>query len=381
MKTTKLVVGILQMVFAAIILFQSFMVGMANIVATGGAKNAALGTLTALLYVVSGTIYIVTRKDPKIIGDAISLIIMALTWVLDLNFHGDFTDLSFYGWIAIIIGLIFFLWHVVVLTQDNDHITINNKKNTKVDPKIYEKTNSENNVKSNTSNNSKKEINIYKYLAIGSGIIIIVFLGFFVFSKIKFTKPTSSNQTSSNQTSSLVKNNTVTELKTVTLNAGIYKVGRDIAPGRYKITIVKGSGNISSDNESNDEEINAIIGKDYDDDQVTSYTVDLVKKEKIELDDIEETKFTPITNRQYKTSLSAGSWEVGKDIKPGRYTIVATKGSGNISSDGSNDDDDINEILGTTVDKDDDQITKFTATLTKGEILNTDLQGIELIAK
>lgn len=59
--------------------------------------------------------------------------------------------------------------------------------------------------------------------------------------------------------------------------------------------------------------------------------------------------------------------------------ITAVEGSGNISSD--NGEDDINEILGTEADKDSGQVTKISADLTNGEVLNTDLQSIKLTAK
>ena len=162
--------------------------------------------------------------------------------------------------------------------------------------------------------------------------------------------------------------------KAVTLGAGKYKVGRDIKPGRYVIKAIQGSGNLSN----SDATINVILGNDVDSDQVTSFTTNLVKGDKINLDGIESTSFTPTPDKYtYKTQISAGIWLVGRDIKPGRYVIRPIKGSGNLISDGS--DDDLNEILGT--DTESGQVSKVTADLTAGEVILSNLELIGLTKK
>ncbi len=160
----------------------------------------------------------------------------------------------------------------------------------------------------------------------------------------------------------------------VTLGSGDYKVGQDIKPGRYTITAQSGSGNVTGSND-----LNIILGDSADDDegQITSYTMNLKKGGKVKIDGIESTQFTPVTKRHYSKKLGAGQWVVGKDIKPGRYTIKALEGSGNLTSD----DGEINEILGTDADSDEGQVTKTTQTLHRGEVLETDLQQIQLIKK
>ncbi len=160
--------------------------------------------------------------------------------------------------------------------------------------------------------------------------------------------------------------------KVATLGSGTYKVGRDIQPGRYVITATNGSGNLSDDND-----MNIILGTDEDDDlgQITSYTTYLPKGDKVKVDGIESVSFAPVAKRKKLTTLSAGQWVVGKDIKPGRYTIKASKGSGNLTDD----QDDINEIIGTS--SDDDQVTHTTQDLTRGAVLKTDAQEIILVKK
>lgn len=162
--------------------------------------------------------------------------------------------------------------------------------------------------------------------------------------------------------------------KAVTLGAGTYKVGDQIQPGRYVIKALSGSGNLTSNGDS---DINAILGTttDNDLDQVTSYTATLSKGEKVKIEGIEQTSFTPTPNKpKFKTTLTAGSWIVGQDIKPGHYTIKAVQGSGNLGTN----DSDVNEILGTTADSDLGQVTHVSVDLSKGQILTTTLQEIEL---
>ena len=163
--------------------------------------------------------------------------------------------------------------------------------------------------------------------------------------------------------------------KAVTLGAGKYKVGRDIRPGRYVIKVVKGSGNLSN----SDFTINVILGNDDDGDRLTSFTTNLVKNDKIKIDWIESTSFTPTPDKYtYKTKISAGIWLVGLDIKPGRYVIRPIKGRGNlISEDGS--DDNLNEILGKDTEK--GQVSKVTANLTAGEVIFSTIELISLSKK
>lgn len=163
----------------------------------------------------------------------------------------------------------------------------------------------------------------------------------------------------------------------VTLQTGTFKVGRDIKPGRYVIKALSGSGNLSSNGDS---DINIILGttEDDDDQQVTSFTTNLKSGENVKIDDIQSVSFTPTpAKRVFLTTLTPGNWVVGKDIKPGRYVIKAASGSGNISSD----DGDINSTLGTSADSDSGQVTQVTADLTNGEVISTDIASINLINK
>ncbi|MDV7756853.1 hypothetical protein [Liquorilactobacillus mali] len=74
-----------------------------------------------------------------------------------------------------------------------------------------------------------------------------------------------------------------------------------------------------------------------------------------------------------QATLGAGTFTVGKkaDIKPGRYVIKSTNGSGNLSDSTGQ----INVILGQTIDNDSGQIDSYTTNLKKGD--QVQIQGIE----
>lgn len=161
--------------------------------------------------------------------------------------------------------------------------------------------------------------------------------------------------------------------KLVTLSAGTYEVGKDIVPGRYVIKANSGAGNLTSENGS----INAILTAQPDPTLgVTSYTTNLTKGMEIKISSIPQTTFTPVTKRTYQTELGAGTYEVGKDIKPGRYKIVAVSGMGNLTSKFGS----INEILGTD-DSDGLAVKEVNENLKNGQEITTTLEKIKLIAQ
>lgn len=171
----------------------------------------------------------------------------------------------------------------------------------------------------------------------------------------------------------------------VTLGAGTHTVGEDIKPGRYVIKSLGGSGNLMDNTGDN---LNTILSDtvDNDDGYVTSFTTYLKKGHEIEINDMQQVQFTPITKKQRKATkkavkqgqeLNAGNYKVGKDIKAGKYEISAVEGSGNLATDDAM----VNAILGTTADSDSGQVTHVSAHLYKGQTLSTDLQGIKLQKK
>lgn len=149
-------------------------------------------------------------------------------------------------------------------------------------------------------------------------------------------------------------------------------VGEDIKAGTYDLSTTTGSGNVTS-NGSGD--LNIILGSDASSDigQLSNYRTILKKGEYINISGIPSVHFeaADTSHRIKQGQLSAGEYKIGRDIKPGRYTISLVEGTGNISTnDGS-----LNEIFDTDTSM---GVTKTTARLHKGAILTFDVQTIQL---
>lgn len=113
--------------------------------------------------------------------------------------------------------------------------------------------------------------------------------------------------------------------KRTVLGAGSFTVGTDVPPGRYVISAAKGeSGNLVGATKSDPAAINDVLG-DTLGFGVPSVTADLTKGETITLSNLAHVTFAPAVTK-LRTSLTTGDWQVGLDIKPGRY--VATPGHG-----------------------------------------------------
>ncbi|WP_047983570.1 hypothetical protein [Ornithinibacillus californiensis] len=111
-----------------------------------------------------------------------------------------------------------------------------------------------------------------------------------------------------------------------TLNTGTFIVGEDIPAGRYVIT-GDGMGNLFVYDENGLPEVNEILDNSAEM-GVTSVTTNLEDGQEIEISGINNVKFTPAETKISNT-LSAGSWEVGLDIEPGRYNVTTPSGMGN----------------------------------------------------
>lgn len=114
MKVTKLVVGILQILIAVIILVQSCAVGASHAMEDKTSDfGGTFGIIAAVLFLTTGIVYIATRKSEKLGGDIAGLIMMLITWIFAITNAHDYSDLQIWGWLAFIIGVGFFAWHLI----------------------------------------------------------------------------------------------------------------------------------------------------------------------------------------------------------------------------------------------------------------------------
>ena len=120
MKTTKLVVGNLMIVLAVIIALQSMAAGLGNAMSNNGETSGSLGFLLAIFYLVAGIVYLSTKKAKKLTADIINAVIMALGWLMAINGAGSYADLAIWGWLGLIIGLVFLIWHYLNLRKQKE---------------------------------------------------------------------------------------------------------------------------------------------------------------------------------------------------------------------------------------------------------------------
>lgn len=113
MKTTKLVTGILMIILSVLIAFQSMAVGVSDAIASNGHSSGSMGILVGILYLAAGIIYLSTRKSEKMGGDVANLIILVIAFVIGISDVGIYSDLKIWSWLALIIGVGFFIWHKI----------------------------------------------------------------------------------------------------------------------------------------------------------------------------------------------------------------------------------------------------------------------------
>lgn len=112
MKTTKLVAGIIMIVLAVFIFFQSSVAGLGNALQQNGESGGSAGVIVALLYLIAGIVYLVTQSKEGLGGDIANLVLLLIAWLFSFM-AGSYSDLIIWGWLAFIIGVGFFVWHLL----------------------------------------------------------------------------------------------------------------------------------------------------------------------------------------------------------------------------------------------------------------------------
>ncbi|KRL39160.1 hypothetical protein [Liquorilactobacillus uvarum] len=113
MKTTKLVAGILMIVLSVFIGFQSMAVGLGDALENNNNTSGSGGIIVAILFLVAGIVYLATKSKKKLGGDIANLILLLIAWIIGLSNIGVYSDLVIWSWLAFIIGVGFFIWHLV----------------------------------------------------------------------------------------------------------------------------------------------------------------------------------------------------------------------------------------------------------------------------
>lgn len=151
---------------------------------------------------------------------------------------------------------------------------------------------------------------------------------------------------------------TMTEHFEADLSVGNYIAGKDIPVGTYNFTATSGNGNVSSTNLYSGG-INSIMGSpadeytqetynnvSLDDDVVLSLGGDVVLHIVSDNASLSTMQARVIPDDAQTIDLTSGNYTSGTDFPAGTYNVVATSGTGNVSSDNLFDGG-INEVMGT----------------------------------
>ncbi|CAD2071501.1 hypothetical protein GCM10007275_14600 [Jeotgalicoccus coquinae] len=108
----------------------------------------------------------------------------------------------------------------------------------------------------------------------------------------------------------------------VTLDEGVHDVGKDIEPGRYKVTAESGYGSIYI----TDDEDRGVLGETIDgkdepgEENVTQFNVFLDEGYIVEIDYVESMNFEPYKTENVDT-IYPGQWVAGEDFDAGVYDV------------------------------------------------------------
>lgn len=105
MRTAKLVIGIVSMVLAVVVLFQSCAVGIGTALESKTTDTSGgMGIIVAIMMIVSGIVSVVARKSKG--GAIAATIIYAITGIIGVASTGMFKDLIVWGIINFIFAVI-----------------------------------------------------------------------------------------------------------------------------------------------------------------------------------------------------------------------------------------------------------------------------------
>ncbi|CAB1243590.1 conserved membrane protein of unknown function [Ruminococcaceae bacterium BL-6] len=107
MKTAKLTIGIVSIVLALIVLFQSCAAGIGSAMANSSDTSGSMGVFVAVLLIVAGIVGIAARTSKG--GTIAATIIYAIAGIVGVSANGMFKDLMVWGVIAFIFAAVFLI--------------------------------------------------------------------------------------------------------------------------------------------------------------------------------------------------------------------------------------------------------------------------------
>ena len=106
MKTTKLVLGILGLVFSVIVMFQSCAASVVNALSDDGDVGGFAGFLVAFLLIAGSIVMIATRNNETKGGSIAAMILLVLAGIIALSNAAVYSDLIVWGSMSLVFALV-----------------------------------------------------------------------------------------------------------------------------------------------------------------------------------------------------------------------------------------------------------------------------------
>ena len=106
MKTTKLVLGILGLIFSIIVMFQSCAASVVNALDDNGDFGGAAGYLVAFLLIAGSIVMIATRNSEVKGGSIAALILFVIAALLAFSNAAVYKDLTIWGGLCVVFALV-----------------------------------------------------------------------------------------------------------------------------------------------------------------------------------------------------------------------------------------------------------------------------------
>lgn len=120
MKTLRLIVGIISIVLVLIIMFQSCVVGVGNIIEGGEETSGFTGIVFSACFLIAGIVGISTRKNGD--GGAItSIIFYVIGGLIGLSNYGSFSDLQIWSMLSFVFAMMY-LFSIIIKPKNHEEV-------------------------------------------------------------------------------------------------------------------------------------------------------------------------------------------------------------------------------------------------------------------
>lgn len=111
MKTAKLIIGIISIVLFGLIVFQSCVAGLGNVITDNGETSGTAGIFLAFCMLIAGIVGIATRKG--ISGGFVSGAFYAFGGIVGIANYGSYSDLMIWSIVCFLFAVIFIVGSIM----------------------------------------------------------------------------------------------------------------------------------------------------------------------------------------------------------------------------------------------------------------------------